>query len=87
MIKIFQGYDSASDIIAEVENNGIAGISGGRLEVRAKMKEISNIVNQESGIIAQTTYNHPSTELGFVHDDTYDSKDAKDKIILSFDSI
>lgn len=47
MIKIFEGYADASEILESVLSNGVAGISGGRLEVREKMSEVGDLAGQE----------------------------------------
>jgi len=87
MSKIFSCSDSTTAIINEVKNNRIVGISGGRLEVRAKLKDVEDLKNK-SNIIAQSTYNHPATELAIIYDENnYTYEDAKEEIINSYDKL
>jgi len=87
MSKIFSGSDLTTDIINEVNNSGIVGISGGRLEVRAKLKDVEKL-KDNSNIIAQSTYNHPATELAIIYNgNDYTAEEAKKEIISSYDKL
>lgn len=90
MCILFSGSDLTEDIVNEALNSGIVGINGGRLEVRKKMKEIRERLEQleNINIMALSTYDHPATELGIIYDDTvYNSKDARNEIISSYDNL
>ncbi|HEX5330635.1 hypothetical protein [Sulfuricurvum sp.] len=88
MVKIFQVHDSVKDIVDEVERLGITGISGGRLEVRAKMKEIREyLINNDPDLTvdALSTLDHPSTELGVIFDtERYEREVANKEVSNSY---
>lgn len=83
MVKIFNANDSAEQILEEVKSNGIAGISGGRLETRAKRAEVNSLA-EETGyedLRNNNTSNHPSTELAYPHDSEKYSDDEAQKLV------
>lgn len=68
--------------------NGIAGICGGRIAVRQKLGELSALSDAEghTSVSAQSTYNHPNTELAYAFDETeYGHKEAQLAVIASYD--
>ena len=67
MVRIFQGYDNAHEILQEVIDSGIVGISGGRVEVRNKLKKVVSLAAEEgrNSVVAHSTINHPDTELAY----------------------
>ena len=87
-VKIFRGGDSEHDILAELKFAGIVGVSGGRLEVRAKLRMVQNLIENENlkGFWAQSTMNHPDTELGYGYDeDRHGMQEARELVIKSYD--
>ncbi len=88
MIRIFDDGDGAQIILDHVLDSDIAGISGGRLSVRRRLGEVSELaVTQGHGAIrATSTYNHPDTELAFIfHDDVYTFDEAMAAVIQAYD--
>lgn len=80
MVKVFDASDNARDILDEVLENGIAGISGGRVGTRRKLREVAGLAEEEGheSIRATSTINHPETELAFPYDDSqYELQEAK----------
>jgi hypothetical protein len=89
MVKVFEGHDEAREILDEVVTNGIAGISGGRVQVRQKLNEVAELAVQEGheSVIAHSTINHPDTELGYPYDENvYGHSEAKKAVELAYDN-
>ena len=87
-VTIFGGGDSEKEILAELKSAGIVGISGGRLEVRAKLKRVQTEIEMEDleGYWAHSTLNHPDTELGYGYDEKkYSAKEAEEAVTKSYD--
>jgi hypothetical protein len=87
-ITIFNGSDSEQVILNELKTNGIIGISGGRLEVRAKLEKVQHLINTEGleGYWAQSTLNHTDTELGYGYDENrYSMQEAQKLTTKSYD--
>jgi len=78
-VKHFRSSDDNNAIASEVVIRGLALISGGRIEVRNKEKEVQKILSEQYDIkVAPLTYNHPETELGYIFRfDFYDMSEAK----------
>jgi len=90
MIKIFKSHDAANTILEEILLNEIAGISGGRIETRKKLIEISNLAatNNHSNIFTATTYDHPDTELAYPHNSScYSIEEAKELVISVYNGL
>ena len=88
MAKIFDDDSDANDILNEVLINNIVGISGGRIAVRQKLKEVYIIAEQSAhdDVVALSTYDHPDTELAYIYDQKfYDNYKAKQEVIDSYD--
>lgn len=88
-IKIFEDSDSAQDILNSIVANGVAGVSGGRVLVRQKLKEVSSLAKTSGlkSILTDVTIDHPDTELGYPFDmDKFDLEDAKDKVQKAYDA-
>lgn len=86
--RMFKDSDSPEDILQEVIDYGIAGISGGRLGVRALNSLIQKVAEERrvEHIYSATTYNHECTELSYPHDENkYDSEYAKRLVIRTYD--
>jgi len=88
--RIFKDSDNPEDIIQEVIDYGVAGISGGRLGVRA----LNSIIQKLAGewgveyICSVSTYNHEFTELSYPHDENkFDSEYAKRLVIRAYDEL
>lgn len=88
MVKIFSDLDDVKEICNEILKSGVAGISGGRLAVRSKMKDIRGYIekNGYTNIVALSTYDHSDTELGYIYDEKqYNSKEACELVIKSYE--
>lgn len=88
MVKIFEGYDDAGEILDEVLANGIAGISGGRVQVREKLNEVAELAEQagHESVVAHSTINHPDTELAYSYDENvYGHTEAKKAVEREYD--
>lgn len=89
MVKVFKGHDDAREILDEVLTNGIAGISGGRIQVREKLNEVAGLAEQEGNesVMATSTSNHPNTELAYPYDESaYGHTEAKQAVERAYDS-
>ncbi len=87
-ITIFKGKDSEQDIFTELKAAGIIGISGGRLEAREKLERVRSLISiaELEGYWAQSTLNHPETELGYGYDEgRYNIQEAQKFVMKSFD--
>lgn len=87
-ITIFKGSDPEQDILDELKSVGIVGVSGGRLEVRAKLGKVQSLIDDEEldGYRAKSTLNHPGTELGYGYDeDRYSMQEAQEFVTNSYD--
>lgn len=87
-ITIFRDTDSEQNILDELKNDGLVGISGGRLAVRAKLGKVQNLIDAEEldGYWAQSTLNHPDTELGYGYDENrYSMQEAQKLVTESYD--
>lgn len=88
MAKIFEVSDSILKIIIEIELNGIAAISGAKIEVIEKIDQLRAVLIEDSSIKMLSTYNHPETELGYIYDSRIykEGEDALSEVIASYDS-
>lgn len=89
MVNIFKDHDEAREILDEVLTNGVAGISGGRIQVRNKLNEVAVLAEQESheSVMADSTIHHPETELAYPYDmNVYDRTEAKKVVERAYDS-
>lgn len=88
-ITIFQGYNPEQDILNALKADGLVGISGGRLEVREKLKKVQDLINSEGckTYHAQSTINHPETELGYAFDEErFSLQEAQKLVAKSYES-
>ena len=86
-ITIFKDTDLEHDILNELKNNGLIGISGGRVFVRAKLVKVQNLINAEEleEYWAQFTLNHQETELGVAYDkNRYSMQEAQKHVTKSY---
>lgn len=86
--RIFRCYDDAQDVLDCALENGIVGISGGRLSVRRLLREVHDlaVAGGHEQIMALSTYDHPDTELAYIYDnELYDSAVARARIIKTYD--
>jgi hypothetical protein len=89
MVKIFNDRDDAREILQEIMDNGIAGICGGRMAVRNRLKEVARIAYEDDhdSIRANSTINHPATELAYPYDETrYEHQEARQAVEHAYDS-
>ena len=65
---IFEDDSNANYILDEVLENGVVGISGGKLAARGRLAEVRELAEQNSyeHIVAISTINHPDTELAYI---------------------
>ena len=88
--KIFKASASAEEILQEVIDYGLAGISGGRVAVR-RLKSQVQVLADENGledICSFATYNHPYTELAYPYDlNQYSPELAKRLVIRAYDEL
>ncbi|PNI01495.1 hypothetical protein [Vibrio diazotrophicus] len=88
--KIFKASASAEEILQEVINYGLAGISGGRVAVR-RLKSQVQVLADDNGledICSFATYNHPYTELAYPYDlNQYSQELAKRLVIRTYDDL
>lgn len=88
MVKIFRCTYQAQDVLDAALEDGIVGISGGRLSARRLLSQVHELAadGAHENIAANATYNHPETELAYIFDiELYDSAKAKSKVIAAFD--
>jgi hypothetical protein len=86
-ITIFRDTDFEQDILDKLINEGLVGISGGRLAVRAKLEKVQDLIDTEKleGYWAKSTLNHPDTELGYGYDENrYNMQEAQKLITESY---
>lgn len=90
MAVIFNCTDAADNILEEVVSAGIAGISGGRLSVRRRLAEVAELAiqNEHEQVIANSTVNHPETELAFLYDcSRYRPGEAQALVVQAYDKL
>jgi hypothetical protein len=88
-IKIFNGSAEEQEIFDELKLSGIVGVSGGRLQVRNKLENVQILIeeNDLESYFAQSTINHPCTELGYGYDENrYSMEEAKGLVTNSYDA-
>lgn len=88
-ITIFNDADSEQDILDKLKNDGLIGVSGGRLAVRAKLGKVQDLINAEEleDYCAHATLNHPCTELGYGYDkNRYNIQEAQKLVTKSYDT-
>jgi MoaA/NifB/PqqE/SkfB family radical SAM enzyme len=70
MVKIFEASDNVREILDEILDSGVTGISGGRMAVRNKLREVAEMAKSKGHetVIANSTINHPDTELAYPYD-------------------
>lgn len=87
-ITIFKDSDSEQAILDELKIDGLIGISGGRLAVRAKLGKVQDLINEEEleGYWAHSTLNHPDTELGYGYDENrFSMQEAQELVTKNYD--
>jgi len=69
-VEIYNGVAEANEILQSLKDDGLVGISGGRVQVREKLREVANLIEEENieEYHANSTINHPDTELGYAYD-------------------
>lgn len=89
LVKIFDVNADPRTILLEVIASGIAGIQGGRVAVRSRLREV-HAVSAASGqkfIVANSTINLPSTELAYLYDSVrYSDHEAHGLVEQSFNA-
>src|SRR5450830_1676026 len=89
VVKIFEDFDSANDILGAIVLSGVAGVSGGRVAVRDKLSEVGKLAvkQRHKSIVASVSINHPDTELGYPYDNAkLDLNEAKKKVLEAYDA-
>ncbi|TDF34768.1 hypothetical protein EYS14_23770 [Alteromonadaceae bacterium M269] len=83
-IHIFDANDELAEILSEVRRRGIAGISGGRIETREKIRALRDFADSSGfdSLESSSTYNHPDTELAFPYDSTKYTRAYALKLVL-----
>lgn len=87
MVKIFEASTDANAILKEVLENGLAGISGGRVETRNKLGLIASLAEEKGHkyVVARSTINHMTCELAFLYDASrYEHLVAKRTVINAY---
>jgi len=89
-IDIFDGTEDADVILQSMKDAGIVGVSGGRMEVRAKLSEVQALINEEGlkGHWARSTIDHPDAELGYgYHEERYTMAQTKEYVTQAYDAL
>jgi len=89
-VDIFDGNEEAEVILQSMKDDGIVGVSGGRMEVRAKLSEVQDLIDEEGlkGYWAQLTINHPDAELGYgYHEERYTMAQTKEYVTQAYDAL
>ncbi|MGB4075541.1 hypothetical protein [Pseudomonas sp.] len=90
MIKIFEDDESTLEMLEHVLEQGIAGISGGRLETRIRLAEVQDLAERRGHkeIVALATVNHFWGELAFIFDqDIYRFDNAKQAVVDAYNKL
>ncbi|UUA72069.1 hypothetical protein [Cellvibrio sp. QJXJ] len=85
VIDMYKCTDSVSDMVQSLIDDGLIGISGGRVNVRKVLDELISGLNRENNDnegYMSTTYNHPGTELGYAWDTARFSLSEAKSIVL-----
>ncbi len=88
MVKMFNSAANPADVLAEVVRTGIAGMHGGRVEVRQKRRLVAEQAAQQEhlSIRADQTFNHPHTELAYPFDEERFTKaEAQKAVVAAYD--
>lgn len=83
-VRIFEPCENFDVILAEVQRRGVAGISGGRLEVREMLKKLIEHASSKAFEVPMynVTYNHFATELAYPHDPSRINSDYALMLVL-----
>lgn len=82
-VRIFEPSENFDVILAEVRRRGVAGICGGRLEVREMLKKLIEYASSKAFEVPiyNVTYNHFATELAYPHDPNRINSDYALKLV------
>lgn len=89
MVKIFKASTDTKIILNEVLVNGLAGISGGRVATRQKLRSVACLAEEEGheSVVANSTINHKLTELAFLYDNfRYKHQEASKAVAEAYDN-
>jgi uncharacterized protein (DUF433 family) len=66
-VKLFQAHENPGVILQALKDHGLVGIHGGRLHVRGTLQKVEDLIEREGleGYYANSSINHPDTELGY----------------------
>ena len=89
-IDVFKCTDSIEAMEQSLRDDGLIGISGGRISVRRALDEllsqINELENNEEERFGGLTYNHPNTELAYIWDsEKFSLKQAKRIVKEAYD--
>ncbi|MFD1218490.1 hypothetical protein [Microbulbifer celer] len=91
IVKILSCADDVKNMEQTLKDDGLIGVSGGRISVRRKLGEVIEEINclkheDEEGYVC-LTYNHPETELGYAWDASkYSHEEAKSMVLEAYDA-
>ena len=91
VVELFKCVDDIQSMEQSLLNDGLIGVSGGRVSVREKLGELMETVNflrqEDEEDFLFLTYNHPETELGYAWDSArYTFEQAKSTVLRAYDT-
>ena len=87
MTTIFDASAPIQLILDAVLLDGVAGIRGGRVVVRSKLHQVSELAKKlgHTSVMSHSTYDHPETELAYPYDEEcFSHSEAKDAVLAAF---
>lgn len=87
MTIIFDTLAPTQLILDAVIADGVAGIRGGRVAVRSKLHQVSELAGKlgYTTVMSHSTYDHPETELAYPYDeDRFSHSEAKEAVLAAF---
>lgn len=88
VIGMFKCSDSLDDMQQSLKDDGLIGVSGGRVSVRKVLSELISSINrgeESEDRYMSLTCNHPDTELGYAWDtSSFTPNEAKSCVLKAY---